>query len=396
MLLVVLRVLLAIGIHRGYKSRFQLRHISRAVHRHKQRANLRPDKVVRAARAQVRQCRGILAVYKPLHFGQIGEAANQPLLLRDQSAYIWHQLQRQRLAILAGLGRRTAKRRRLAPLFMRLHKLAQLVDDRDRVHVRLALRLAPCKQAMPAEHNAVAVRILLHRAAQHHCQLKARPLPRHPRQLVPELRVELLHLRLAVGCRGQCNAPVRMQVVHMREGKKSMQRSVNRGRHRVLAKCAQRIKIHNRVFFRDAFVLRLQCAHAIQIKRGKPRAPDTAQVAAAAFHPQYFGRRACQRIVLHNLRAGVAAAKVGNAQIGAQQVRAIAQKLRRIEPGSNVFIPKISQKAQSCIGFHGSHIRPVPHNGTAQTNRAIIPIETFARTKARWPLQRMASGLIYL
>ena len=131
---------------------------------------------------------------------------------------------------------------------MPLNKLPQLIDDRNRIQIALALRIAPRKQPMPAQHHAIAPRRLSNDLLQHHAQLKPRPLPRQPGQLVPKLLIELLHLDLPVRRGRQRDPPVRMQMVHMRKRQKPMQRRIDRSRHRIIPKRAQRIHIHHLVF----------------------------------------------------------------------------------------------------------------------------------------------------
>ena len=80
---------------------------------------------------------------------------------------------------------------------------------------------------MAAEHYAIAAGDLLHRAFKHHGKLKARPLPGNPHQFVTELLVELIHLFLTI-CRGsERDAPVRVEMIYVREGEKSMQCGVD-------------------------------------------------------------------------------------------------------------------------------------------------------------------------
>ncbi len=53
---------------------------------------------------------------------------------------------------------------------------------------------------------------------------------------------------------------------------------------------------------------------------------------------------AVERIDLVELGAGVAAAEVGDAQVGAKQVRPVAQQLRRIQLGCDRLIPAVFKK----------------------------------------------------
>src|SRR5262245_50772603 len=94
--------------------------------------------------------------------------------------------------------------------FVRVDELAHLIDGADAVDVTLLLRLAPRKQAMPAENDAITARIVLDRLPQHHSQLEAGTLPRQPYDPPAVLLVEFSQLVLAVRPRSQRNRPVGM------------------------------------------------------------------------------------------------------------------------------------------------------------------------------------------
>ena len=207
------------------------------------------------------------------------------MLGADASAQKRRNLRRQLPAVCARLHYFAAKPHRALLASVALNKLSQLVDHGQRVQVALALRLAPGKQPVPAQHNAVAAGILFDGALHHHGQLKARALPRHPHQPVAKLAVELVHLGLAVGARRQRNPPIGMQMIHVRERQKSVQRRVDRCGHRIVPEGAQRIHRRHLVFRVHALVLALQRQQLVQVERGKARALDRAQVAARAFHP---------------------------------------------------------------------------------------------------------------
>ena len=208
---------------------------------------------------------------------------------------------------------------------MALDELADLIDDGDGIEIRLALGVSPGKKAVAAEHNSIAAGHSFHCALHHHGKLKARTLPRDPHHLVAELVIELVHLFLAVGRSSECDAPVRMKMIHVREGKKSMQRGVDRSSNGIVAEGAKRIHADHLVFQFDAAINPGQRKHLIQIKSGKAFDLDAAQVASAALYPQHWLPLPVQRISLVQLRAGVTAPKVGDAQVRSEQVGAIAQ-----------------------------------------------------------------------
>ncbi len=229
---------------------------------------------------------------------------------------------------------------------MTLDELADLVDDGEGVHVARPLRIAPGEESVAAEHDAVAAGVVGDGAAQHQAEFKAGALPGHPHQRVAECAVELFHLHFAV-CRGsQRDAPVGMKVIDVREGKKAVQRRVDGGGDGVVAKGAQRVHRHHVVFGVHPLVAAFERQKLLLVEGGKSGALDAAQVAARALDPQNFDRFAGQRINLSGLGAGIAAGKVGDAQIGAQQVGAVAEQFRLIESVGQVRVPAVFEELE--------------------------------------------------
>ena len=179
---------------------------------------------------------------------------------------------------------------------MALNELANLVDQVESVQVALVLRLAPCKQSVPAQHDAIAAGIFLNGALHHHRQFKPWALPRQPHKGVAELAVELLHLRFAVGGGSQCDTPVRVQMVYVRKWKKPVQRCVDRSSHRISAVRAKRVQFRHLVFAVCALVAPLQYQQLFLVERCKAGALDAAQIAARAFDPEHFDPFACQGV----------------------------------------------------------------------------------------------------
>src|SRR5580765_1381578 len=110
---------------------------------------------------------------------------------------------------------------------MLLDELSHLIDRLNTVQIAFALRRAPGEKTMAPENQAFDGGIFFHRALDEKTEFKPGPLPGNPRDLASEFPVELLQLTFAVCARRQRNRPVRMQVIDVREGKKSMQRSVD-------------------------------------------------------------------------------------------------------------------------------------------------------------------------
>src|SRR5215467_5490869 len=100
------------------------------------------------------------------------------------------------------------------------------------------------------------------------------------------------------------------------------------------------------VLVRHAAVAALKGPQPVQVQRGEALPADAADVAAAALDPQHLARRAVERIALDDLGAGVAAAEVGDAQVRAQQVRAVTQLFGGIEGVGDRRVPAVLEVAQ--------------------------------------------------
>ena len=107
-------------------------------------------------------------------------------------------------------------------------------------------------------------------------------------------------------------------------------------------------RVHRRpfVFVVDALVAALKREQLLLVESGEAGALDAAQVAAGAFDPEHLDGLAGEGVDLGDLGAGVAAGEVGDAQVGAEQVGAIAQQFRLVEGSSDRGIPAILKKCQ--------------------------------------------------
>src|SRR5579863_2379458 len=117
-----------------------------------------------------------------------------------------------------------------------------------------------------------------------------------------------------------------MQMVHVRERKKSVERRVDGSGHAVFSEGRERIEADHFVFVSFAAVEILELLEPVLIEQRKSGFFDGAEVAAAAF----YGENACglagERIGQIHFRAGIAAAEIGDAQVGSEKVGAIAKK----------------------------------------------------------------------
>ena len=115
-------------------------------------------------------------------------------------------------------------------LLVLLHELAHVIDHLQAISIALFLRIAPRKQPVAAEDDAVASRIGFHGTLQHRSEFESGPLPRQPDHVVVETPVELVEFRLSIRARGDSDGPVRVQVIDMFERQESMKRRVDRCR----------------------------------------------------------------------------------------------------------------------------------------------------------------------
>src|SRR6185437_1020381 len=222
-------------------------------------------------------------------------------------------------------------------------KLPQLIDYADCVLVAFLLRVSPGEQAVTAQHDAVAVRTLLHRAPQHHGQFESRPLPRHPDEMVVKPAIELFHLFPPVGGSSQRYAPVWMQMIDVWEGKKPVEGSVNRSRNTVFAERAQRIHVHHFIFVLRAPILVFQSPQLLGVQRRQPAQLNASQVAAATLDPQDFFLFSAERVHLLYFRTGVSSTKICDAKVRAQQVRTVAQQFRWVKGARDLLVPTVFQ-----------------------------------------------------
>ena len=103
---------------------------------------------------------------------------------------------------------------------------------------------------------------------------------------------------------------------------------------------------------RLAAVSRDQAVQLVEIQDREAGVGDRTQIAAAALHRHDALRLAGQRIGHVELRAGVAAAEIGDAQVGAEQVRTIAQQIERVATRASPLplVPQILQKLRRIEG----------------------------------------------
>src|SRR3974390_920693 len=143
----------------------------------KQRTDLGANEVVGAACAQESKIARVGGVDELQHVGRVGKAGDEAALGTEAAAQEGGDGDGQ-VAAIGARGNGFATETHLAfSLRVAVDELAEAIDDRERVQVPLALRLAPGEEPGAAEDDAVAAGILLHGAAHHEAKLEAGPLP---------------------------------------------------------------------------------------------------------------------------------------------------------------------------------------------------------------------------
>ena len=193
---------------------------------------------------------------------------------------------------------------------------------------------------MAAEHDALQLRIRLRHGAELEAEVEARPLPGQEAEFAAE---HLLRQRLGVFAGGDRDHRVGVHMVDMGMRHEAVQRRVDRGRARIEIEGAMVEQRDHLVLVREAAIDRLQAKELVEIERREAVELHRADVAARSLDPQHHDRRAGQRIDALDLGRRVAAAEIGDAEVAAEQVRAIEQQARLIEPGSVGVVPQIRQ-----------------------------------------------------
>ena len=353
--LVIGRIVGAIGrkavVERG-DDRVEI--VRRRIERQHQRPDLRAQEMIGAGRAERRKRFELARVDEFEHSRRVGEMADLALAGRDALA-----------------DRRHEPRGDAAPLFGRkgLHALAAeglsarvcsepgggLVDHGERRLVAGLRGRAPGEEPVAAEHGALEVRACLGHRAELEAEVEARPLPGQEAEFAAK---HFFRQLLGVFARRDRDHRVGVDMVDMGVRHEAVQRRVDRGRARIEIEGAVVEERHHLVLVREATIDRLQAQELVEIEGREAVELHRAEVAARALDPQHLDRRAGQRIGAHELGRGVAAAEIGDAQIAADEVRAIEQQSRFVELGGDGVVPQIGQWRVGArkLAAHGSFL----------------------------------------
>src|SRR5580693_8417297 len=105
-----------------------------------------------------------------------------------------------------------------------------------------------------------------------------------------------------------------------------MQRSIDGSGDSILAESGERVVVDHLVFVFFSAIQFLEVLETIHVEKRETGFGDRPDISAAAFHRKNTNRLAGEWVGKFDLRAGVAAAEVGDAEICSQQVRAISQE----------------------------------------------------------------------
>src|ERR1700730_4528076 len=206
--------------------------------------------------------------------------------------------------------------------------------------------IGPGEETMTGEDHALRVRVLPREGSDLEAEVEAGAVPRQPADLAAE---QLGSEIPAAGRGGDRDHGVRMHVIDVLVRHVGVQRRVDAGGARVQIEGAVRQVAHHLVFMLGTPVELLQLLELAHVESGEAVELHAPQVAARAFDPEHLALESAERIALHHLGRRVPAAEVGDAQIGAEEVRAIQQPFGLAQGSSLPCIPKVGEAA-----CHGS------------------------------------------
>ena len=288
------------------------------------------------------------------HGRRVGEMSDLALAGRNALADGGQQRRRG----VAPLGRRQRLRARAAegfPARIGAEPGRGLVDRGQRRPVAILGGRPPGEQAVAAEHDALVSGVGLRHRPELQAEVETRPLPRQKAELAAE---NLARQRLGVLAGRDRDHGVGVNVIDMQVGNERVQRRVDRGRARIEVEGAMIEQRDHLVLMGEAAVNRLEAEELVEIEGRKAVELHRPDVAARALDPQNSGRRAGQRIRLHDLGGRVAAAEIGDAKIAAEQVGSVEQAAGLVERGGVGVVPQIGQRGVEAgmIAAHGSFL----------------------------------------
>ncbi len=327
--LIISRVLTAIGKNAGIQPLdHRIEIVGRRIEGHHQRADLGAEEMIWAAGAEIGQRLEVATIDEVQDHRLIVEMTDLALTAANAGTDLRHQA-RDDTGALSGRQRSDggATENRLA---LRLFgkPADRLVDDAQSGFIAVAGGFPPGQQAMGLQHHALGLRIGLGESGEVETELESRSPPGQPADLVAE---DLGGQRLAVLRGSNRNHRIGMHVIDMAIGEIGMQRRIDRGRARVEVEGAMRQIADHLVFMSGAAIDLPQLQQLLHIERRKAIELHGADIAARALDPEHISLGTTQRIGQQDFGRGIAAAVIGDALIGAQQIGAIKQAARLIQ-----------------------------------------------------------------
>ena len=353
---VVLAVLLESGNQLGLEGGevFGLR-----IPSHIEGLDLRAEEVVWAGGAEFGEARGIDRVDETKDLRVILNRADETLLLGDLTAQPRQDgreggvtlLGFERLVLSAAEGLGVAA----LGLVLAIDVGRGLLNHGQSQLVAGLIVVRPRDEAVLAHHDGFDVRLGAGNILHGEAEFEARAHPLHVSHFTSE---DLLSQRLAILGSGNRNNRIRVHVVNMLARQEAVQRGINRRGARVEIERGVVIHRHHVILGLGLQALvsagridRLEADELILIERGEILAEAGAEVAARTLDPEHRGVLARQWVLFNNLGGGVAAARVGDALIGAQLIGAIDQAGHWIEFRRFGVVPKVGDVL---VGRHGA------------------------------------------
>ncbi len=204
---------------------------------------------------------------------------------------------------------------------------------------------------MGFEDHALGVRIVEAELFEPETELEARLLPRQPADLVAEDALRQL-ARILRG--GDGDDRIGMHVIDIGPVHIGMERRVDGGGARVEIEGGVGEIAHHLVFEIDAAIEALQGPELVHVEGGKAIELDRGIVAARTLDPEDLDHFAGQGVLLHDLGRGIAAAVIGDALVGPEEVGAIDQPFGLAHRGCLGVVPQIGE----ALGRGGHDLPP--------------------------------------
>ena len=178
---------------------------------------------------------------------------------------------------------------------------------------------APCGDAVAAEDAPDRLRVSRLDRGDVEAEFEAGATPRHPRHAISE---DGARQGLAVGCGGDRDARVGVEVINVRGVDEAVHGRVDRRRGAADAMAAVVESRHHLVLAFDAGIDVHERAQSVEAQRGEALGAERAQVSARALDPQEVDCLAGHWVNRGALGGGVSARVVGVLRVGAQAVAA--------------------------------------------------------------------------